>query len=96
MAGSEKLSDAEISRALEALPGWAVQNSKLRREFEFQDFSEAFGFMARAALVAESMNHHPEWFNVWNRVVVELSTHDAGGITELDAELARKLNAIAD
>ena len=69
---------------------------QLRREFEFQDFSEAFGFMTRAALVAESMNHHPEWKNVWNRVVVELSTHDAGGITGLDAELAGKLNAIAD
>ncbi len=96
MAGPEKLSDAEISRALKTLPGWAVQNGKLRREFEFQDFSEAFGFMTRAALVAESMNHHPEWKNVWNRVVVELSTHDAGGITGLDAELAGKLNAIAD
>ncbi len=96
MAGPEKLSEAEISQALETLPGWAVQNGKLRREFEFQDFSEAFGFMTRAALVAESMNHHPEWKNVWNRVVVELSTHDAGGITALDAELAGKLNAIAD
>ncbi len=62
----------------------------------FQDFNEAFGFMARSALIAESMNHHPEWFNVWNRVVVDLSTHDAGGITGLDVELARKLNDIAD
>ena len=96
MAGPEKLSEAEIRQALEALPGWALQNGKLRREFEFQDFSEAFGFMTRVALVAESMNHHPEWFNVWNRVVVELSTHDAGGITALDAELAEKLNAISD
>ncbi len=96
MAGAEKLSEVEISHALETLSGWAVQNGKLRREFEFQDFSEAFGFMTRAALVAESMNHHPEWKNVWNRVVVELSTHDAGGITALDAELAGKLNAIAD
>ena len=95
MAGAEKLSEAELEKALKALPAWSVQSGKLRREFGFQDFSEAFGFMTRAALVAESMNHHPEWFNVWNRVVVELSTHEAGGITALDVELAQKLNAIA-
>ncbi len=96
MAGPEKLSEAELGDALETLHAWSVKDDKLHREFRFQDFNEAFGFMARSALIAESMNHHPEWFNVWNRVVVDLSTHDAGGITGLDVELARKLNDIAD
>ncbi len=96
MARPEKLAEDELRDALEKLPSWSVQERKLHREFRFQDFNEAFGFMTRAALVAESMGHHPEWFNVWNRVVVELSTHDADGITSLDVELAQKLNAIAD
>jgi 4a-hydroxytetrahydrobiopterin dehydratase len=90
-----KLTDGEVAAALRGLTGWSVEGGKLHREFRFGDFSEAFGFMARAALAAESMNHHPEWFNVWSRVVVDLQTHDAGGLTELDFELARRMSAIA-
>ena len=80
----------------DALPeGWEIRDGKLHREFRFADFNEAFGFMTRAALVAEQMNHHPEWFNVYDRVVVDLTTHDAGGITEKDHHLAHHLNEIA-
>ena len=95
MTRPRKLTDGEVAAALRELTGWSVQAGKLHREFRFADFSEAFGFMTRAALAAESMNHHPEWFNVWNRVVVDLQTHDAGGLTELDFELARRLSAFA-
>jgi 4a-hydroxytetrahydrobiopterin dehydratase len=96
MARPEKLGKDEVRDAVEKLSGWSLENDKLHREFRFQDFNEAFGFMARVALIAESMQHHPEWFNVWNRVVVDLSTHDAGGVTSLDVELAQKMNDIAD
>jgi 4a-hydroxytetrahydrobiopterin dehydratase len=95
MTRPRKLTDAEVAAALRELNGWRIEGGKLHREFRFGDFSEAFGFMARAALAAESMNHHPEWFNVWSRVVVDLQTHDAGGLTELDFELARRMSAIA-
>jgi 4a-hydroxytetrahydrobiopterin dehydratase len=91
-----KLSDSEIETELRATPGWARANDKLTRTLQFADFVTAFGFMASAALVAERMNHHPEWFNVYKTVKVELNTHDAGGITKLDFELARAMNAIAD
>jgi 4a-hydroxytetrahydrobiopterin dehydratase len=90
-----KLSDSEIQAALGGLPGWSVQNGKLHREYVFADFAHAFGFMATAALAAEAMNHHPEWSNVWNRVVIDLATHDSGGITSKDVELAAKLEAFA-
>lgn len=73
---------------------WAVAGGKLHKVFGFPDFVAAFGFMSSAALVAESMNHHPEWCNVYNRVTVDLSTHDAGGITELDFTLARRMDAL--
>ncbi len=89
-----RLPDAEIAKRLAALPGWSLAGGKLRRELTFRDFSEAFGFMARAALVAEKMDHHPDWANVWNRVTVELSTHDAGGITELDFALAEAMDRL--
>ena len=95
MTRPARLSDTELAAALRELPDWSLRDGKLHRELRFRDFSEAFGFMTRAALVAESMNHHPEWLNVWNRVVVDLSTHDAGGITALDLELARRMNALA-
>ncbi|HRD53967.1 MAG TPA: 4a-hydroxytetrahydrobiopterin dehydratase [Flavobacteriales bacterium] len=79
------------------MSGWTEQEGKLCRSFRFADFSEAFGFMARVALVAEKMNHHPEWTNVWNSVEIRLSTHDAGGsITEKDRRLAAAIDAIAD
>jgi 4a-hydroxytetrahydrobiopterin dehydratase len=96
MPKSGPLSEQEVRSALEALPGWSVVNGKLHREFKFRDFSYAFGFMATAATAIEKRNHHPEWFNVYNRVTVDLTTHDAGGITAKDAELALLLNEIAD
>jgi 4a-hydroxytetrahydrobiopterin dehydratase len=89
------LSDAELKSALAELDGWSVEGGKLHKQFVFADFIHAFGFMATAALAIEKMNHHPEWFNVYNRVTVELVTHDSGGITEADVRLARTLNQIA-
>ena len=76
-------------------PGWTRADKYLERTFQFKDFVTAFGFMAQSALVAERMNHHPEWENVYRTVRVKLSTHDAGGITKLDFELARAMSAIA-
>jgi 4a-hydroxytetrahydrobiopterin dehydratase len=73
---------------------WSVVDEKLHKTFQFKDFSGAFGFMSRVALVAESMDHHPEWSNVYNKVVVDLSTHDAGGITELDFTLASRIEGL--
>jgi len=90
-----KLTDAEINAQLEEVSGWTVENEKLHKEFQFDSFVEAFGFMASVALIAESMNHHPEWFNVYNRVTVDLATHDAGGISALDFELAQKIDALS-
>ena len=90
-----KLTDAEINAQLEEISGWTVENEKLHKEFQFDSFVEAFGFMASVALIAESMNHHPEWFNVYNRVTVDLATHDAGGISALDFELAQKIDALS-
>ena len=90
-----KLTGAEIHAALETLPAWSVQDAKLHREYRFADFVHAFAFMTAAALEIEKLNHHPEWFNVWNRVAVALTTHDAGGITAKDVELARILDRLA-
>ena len=84
----KKLSDTEIQKNLEKLDGWTVENGKLHKQFQFDNFVSAFGFMTQLALIAESMNHHPEWFNVYNRVTIDMSTHDAGGITELDFKFA--------
>jgi 4a-hydroxytetrahydrobiopterin dehydratase len=92
---SQKLSNEDLKRNLQQLPGWIVQESKLHREYKFADFAHAFGFMAAAAVLIEKRNHHPEWLNVYNRVTVDLTTHDAGGITEKDVELARTLDALA-
>ncbi len=94
MTRPARLPEDEITRRLAALPAWSLADGKLRREFRFRDFSEAFGFMTRAALVAEKMDHHPDWSNVFSRVTVELSTHDAGGITALDFELAAAMDRI--
>jgi 4a-hydroxytetrahydrobiopterin dehydratase len=77
------------------LPGWSLREGKLHRQFQFGSFVEAFGWMSSVALVAESMGHHPEWSNVYNRVRVDLTTHDAGGITELDFTLAQRMNELA-
>ncbi len=95
MARPTALDSDAIDSSLASLTGWTLDEGKLYREFAFRDFSEAFGFMTRSALVAERMNHHPEWFNVWATVRVHLTTHDAGGISELDFELASAMNAIA-
>ena len=90
-----KLTDTEVQAALAKLPGWTARNGKLHREYAFPDFVHAFGFMATAAIAIEAMNHHPEWSNVWNRVSVDLVTHDSGGITEEDVALAEKLESLA-
>lgn len=89
------LSAEELSRALAELPGWSVANGKLHREFRFANFVRAFSFMSAVALVAEARDHHPEWFNVYGRVAVDLTTHDAGGITQSDVDLARAMNELA-
>ena len=90
----KRLTDAEIDAALAGLEGWSVRGGKLHKEYEFASFNEAFGFMARASMEIEKMNHHPEWANVYSRLTVDLVTHDAGGITANDAELARRLDAL--
>lgn len=95
MAGIMRLTDVEVAEALSDLAGWGLREGKFHREFKFADFVEAWGFMSRVALVAERMNHHPEWSNVWNKVEIELTTHDAGGLSEKDVEFAKKISAIA-
>ena len=90
-----KMTDADLQASLKDLPGWAVVGGKLHREYQFESFVHAFGFMAGSALLAESMNHHPEWFNVYNKVVIDLATHSIGAISNFDVELARKLEALA-
>jgi 4a-hydroxytetrahydrobiopterin dehydratase len=90
-----RLDDGEIAWRLRDLPGWTVQGGKLHHELIFRDFVDAFGFMTRAALTAEAMNHHPEWCNVWNRVTVDLVTHHAEGISTLDFELAAAIERLA-
>src|ERR1700676_510078 len=89
-----KLSESEIRSALRGLSGWTVLNGKLHRDYKFTDFVHAFGFMTSAAIAAEAMGHHPEWLNVYNRLTVDLTTHDAGGISAKDFELAGKLDAL--
>lgn len=89
------LSTDELNTALNQLTGWSVKDGKLHRQFQFGSFVEAFGFMSSVALVAEAMGHHPEWFNVYNRVTIDLTTHDSGGITAKDVELAKRANELA-
>ena len=89
-----KLSSEEIQEELSGLSGWSVVNGKLHKEFEFSDFNQAFGFMTRAATEIEKLNHHPEWFNVYNKLSVDLMTHDAGGITQNDVNLAKILDSL--
>jgi 4a-hydroxytetrahydrobiopterin dehydratase len=91
----DKLTATELADALVALPGWTVQDGKLHREYRFPDFASAMGFMMTAAPAIERLNHHPEWSNVYNRVAVDLTTHDAGGITRNDWSLAALLETIA-
>lgn len=91
-----KLSAEERAAGLAALSGWteAENGGAIRKIYRFRDFNEAWGFMSRVALIAEKMDHHPEWTNVWNRVEVTLSTHDAGGLTALDLRLAEAMDAL--
>ncbi len=89
------LSGSEIEIALSKLPAWKMIGGKLHRDYEFVDFVTAFGFMTSVALIAQGMDHHPEWSNVWNRIRVDLATHDAGGVTTLDVELAVSMEALA-
>ena len=89
-----KATGAEIQKALAELSSWAIVEGKLHREFKFRNFVQAFGFMAKVALLAERAAHHPEWSNVYNRVVVDLTTHEAGGITQKDLDLAREIEEI--
>lgn len=89
------LSDAELQAVLAELPGWEVVNGKLHKTFKFFDFTAAFGFMTKVAIEANTMNHHPEWCNVWNRVTIDLVTHEAGDrISDLDVALARKIESL--
>ena len=95
MTTSRKAFDEEIKTFIAHHNAWSVENGKLHREYVFDNFVQAFGFMTQVALVAERADHHPEWFNVYRKVIVDLSTHEAGGITERDFDLARKMEAIA-
>ena len=89
-----KLSPESIDFELRNMKGWTIVNNKLHKEFEFDGFNQAFGFMTRAAMHIEKMNHHPEWFNVYNKIVIDLTTHDAGGITQNDVALAKILDSL--
>jgi 4a-hydroxytetrahydrobiopterin dehydratase len=88
------LSAETVAGLAQTLPGWQVQAGKLHRELRFADFVEAFGFMAQVAQVAEALGHHPDWSNSWNRVVIDLCTHDLGGLSDLDLELAHRINQL--
>ena len=90
----KKLSGEEITEASASLKGWTVQGDALRKSFTFRDFNEAFAFMTRVALRAEKTDHHPDWQNVYNKVQITLRTHDAGGITQLDIDLARYIDTL--
>jgi 4a-hydroxytetrahydrobiopterin dehydratase len=92
MSNRAKLTDKEIAQAIATLNGWSLVHEKLHKEIRFDDFIHAFGFMSSVALISEGMNHHPEWSNVYNRVVIDLTTHDAGGITSLDVEFAGRVD----
>jgi 4a-hydroxytetrahydrobiopterin dehydratase len=94
---AEKLTGAARKTALAKLEGWSEVDGRdaISRKFTFKDFNEAFGFMTRAALIAEKLDHHPEWFNVYNKVEVTLATHDAGGVTERDVKLAQEMDHLA-
>ncbi len=88
------LDTAQLADLPQRLPAWRLQNGRLCRDFRFADFSEAFGFMARVALAAEALGHHPDWSNVWNRVSIALDTHDLGGLSTLDLQLADRIDSL--
>jgi 4a-hydroxytetrahydrobiopterin dehydratase len=90
----KKLSEQEIEHEVAKIPGWKVLNGKLNRTFEFESFVQAFGFMTKVAMESEKLNHHPEWFNVYNRLEINLVTHDVNGISNYDIKLAEKINRL--
>lgn len=96
MTDVKALQPNQINEKLKDLPGWSQEEGKLHREFKFDDFVSAFAFMSAVALVAESMSHHPEWFNVYSTVKIDLATHDVGGISDLDFQLAARINELAE
>ena len=92
-----RLSQMDIDEKLEGLPGWSVVNEKLHKEFQFDSFNQAFGFMTRVAIIAEKLDHHPNWSNVYNKVIIELCTHDAGNVvTERDHQLAKEIDKLVN
>ncbi len=95
MADTRTLTDAELADAVATRPGWEVVDGKLHRVLRFTDFTEAFGFMTRVAIAAEKRNHHPEWSNVYDTVTIDLTSHDAGGITTRDLDLADAIDGFA-
>ena len=95
MSARRLLNPAELRGCLRKLSGWKRLKGKLHKEFKFGDFAKAFGFMKKVAVAAEAMNHHPEWFNVYNKVTVDLVTHDLGGISTYDVLLAEKMNGFS-
>lgn len=94
MTGKDRLDDAAIRSRLEQVDGWTLENGRIRRSFEFDDFVRAFGFMTAVALAAERMNHHPDWSNVYNRVEISLSSHDVDGLSDRDFRLAQRIDAL--
>ena len=92
---AKRLTDSEIKTNLADVSGWTIEDGKLHKQFQFESFVEAFGFMTSLALIAESMNHHPEWFNVYNQVTIDLMTHDVNGISDFDFMLAKKADELA-
>ena len=91
----QKLPEGEIGKQVATLDDWKVVDGKVNKTFEFDDFVQAFGFMSKVAMEAEKMNHHPEWFNVYNRVKIDLVTHDVGGISNYDIKLAKTIDRLA-
>ena len=94
MGERKRLTEQETASALKTLDGWSLVDGKLHKEFKLKNFVQAFGFMSSVALIAEGMNHHPEWFNVYNKVIIDLITHDLGGISSYDVEFAGKVDRL--
>ena len=90
-----KLTEVELGAHMAQLAGWSIENGKLHKKYQFADFVTAFGFITKVAIVAEKMDHHPELYNVYNRVTIDLTTHDAGGISIKDIELAQKIDSLS-
>lgn len=92
--GIQKMTLPDIETELKNLDGWELKNEKLHRQLKFKNFVQAWGFMTQVAILAEQMDHHPEWFNVYSRVTIDLTTHEAGGISERDFDLSKKINKV--